>query len=64
MLVHACSIWTTLRLKEQLVKLVMEHSHAQRATGTGTGGKVSAHLEGTNAHRCHVCQRFLFKKLM
>ena len=37
----ACSTWTVLRLKERLVKLLMEHSQAHQTIESGARSKVS-----------------------
>ncbi len=37
------SIWTVLRLKERLVKLLMEHSHLHAATQHNSANQVHLH---------------------
>ena len=37
---HARSTWTVLRLKERLVKLLMDHSQAHQTVEPGTRNKV------------------------
>lgn len=40
--VVVCSIWTVLRLKERLVKLLMEHSHSHAASAPNAGSQVAS----------------------